>query len=173
MLEPSYKILKIIESHQEYTQRQIAKELGYSLGKVNYVLSALVGKGIIKLQRFIKSKNKAGYRYVFTPQGIKQRYGIAKVRFSGAREKPFYSTFSRLSLQDGETQLKALEFEKKIHEQYAGGNLTAVELGEGERKPEELMSLTRRFVEVYGIDFLAYNRNLTYCTNCKRSWFGP
>ena len=82
MLEPSYKILKVIESHPEYTQRQIAKELGYSLGKVNYVLSALVGKGIIKLQRFIKSKNKTRYRYVFTPQGIKQRYGIAKAFIS-------------------------------------------------------------------------------------------
>jgi len=101
-----------------------------------------------------------------------ERFGIAKIRFSGAREKPYYSTFSRLSLQDGETQLKALEFEKKIHGLYAGGNLTIVELGEGERKPKELMSLTRRFVEVYGIEFFAYNRNLTYCTNCKRSWFG-
>lgn len=101
-----------------------------------------------------------------------ERYGIAKVRFSGTREKPFYSTFSRLSLQNGETQLKAFKFEKKIRGLYAGGNLTIVELGEGERKPEELMSLTRRFVEVYGIEFFAYNRNLTYCTNCKRSWFG-
>jgi len=49
MIEPSYKILKIIEAHPEYTQRRIARELGYSLGKVNYVLSALIEKGIIKI----------------------------------------------------------------------------------------------------------------------------
>jgi anaerobic ribonucleoside-triphosphate reductase len=100
------------------------------------------------------------------------RYGIAKVRFSGTREKPFYSTFSKLSLQNAETQLKHLKSEKKLLELYAGGNLTVVELGEGEHKPEELVSLTRRFVETYGIEFFTYNRNLIYCTNCKKSWFG-
>lgn len=100
------------------------------------------------------------------------RYGIAKVRFSGTREKPFYSTFSKLSLQNGETQLKPLKLEKKLHGLYAGGNLTIVELGEGEYKPEELLSMTKRFVETYGVELFTYNRNLTYCTNCKRSWFG-
>jgi anaerobic ribonucleoside-triphosphate reductase len=100
------------------------------------------------------------------------RYGIAKVRFSGTREKSFYSTFSKLGLQNVETQLKHLKFEKKLLGLYAGGNLTIVELGEGEHKPEDLLSLTRRFVETYGIEFFTYNRNLTYCTNCKRSWFG-
>jgi len=100
------------------------------------------------------------------------RYGIAKVRFSGTREKPFYSTFSKLGLQNVETQLKHLKFEKKLLGLYAGGNLTIVELGEGEHKPEDLLSLTKRFVETYGIEFFTYNRNLTYCTNCKRSWFG-
>jgi len=100
------------------------------------------------------------------------RYGIAKVRFSGTREKPFYSTFGKLSLQNGETQLKPMKFEKKLLGLYAGGNLTMVELGEGEYKPEDLLSMTKRFVETYGVELFTYNRNLTYCTNCKRSWFG-
>jgi len=78
MLEPSYKILKIIEAHPDYTQRKIARELGYSLGKVNYVLSALIEKGTIKIQRFIKSKNKSGYRYILTPKGITEKYKITK-----------------------------------------------------------------------------------------------
>ncbi len=100
------------------------------------------------------------------------KYGIAKVRFSGTREKPFYSTFSKLSLQNGETQLKPLKLEKKLHGLYAGGNLTIVELGEGEYKPEDLLSMTKRFVETYGVELFTYNRKLTYCKNCKRSWFG-
>jgi anaerobic ribonucleoside-triphosphate reductase len=100
------------------------------------------------------------------------RYGIAKVRFSGTGEKPFYSTLSKLSLQNAETQLKPLKFEKKLHGLYAGGNLTIVELGEDEHEPEELVSLTKRFVETYGVEFFAFNRNLTYCMNCERSWFG-
>ena len=52
--------------------------LGYSLGKVNYVIASLVDKGIIILQRFMKSKNNAGYRYVLTPHGIKEKYKITK-----------------------------------------------------------------------------------------------
>jgi len=78
MLEPTYKIISIIEKNSDYTQRKIAKELGYSLCKVNYVIAALVDKGIIKLQRFMKSKNKLGYKYILTPEGIKQKYKIAK-----------------------------------------------------------------------------------------------
>jgi len=101
-----------------------------------------------------------------------ERYGLAKVRFSGTRENPFYSTVSRLSLQDGESHLQSLKFEKKLRGLHAGGNLTIMELGEGKYKPDELVSLTRRFADIYGIEFFTYNRNLTYCTNCKRSWFG-
>jgi len=78
MLEPSYKIIKIIEENPEYSQRKIAEELGYSLGKVNYVIASLIEKGVIKLQRFIKSKDKRGYRYVLTPKGLIEKYNITK-----------------------------------------------------------------------------------------------
>jgi len=100
------------------------------------------------------------------------RYGIAKVRFSGTREKPFYSTVSRLGLQNNESYLEPLKLERRLYGLHAGGNLTIVDLGEGEHETEELLSLTRQYVETYGIEFFTYNRNLTYCTNCKRSWFG-
>ncbi|MDH5794343.1 MAG: hypothetical protein OEZ18_07285, partial [Candidatus Bathyarchaeota archaeon] len=50
--------------------------------------------------------------------------------------------------------------------------LTVIDLGEVERKPDELMSLTKQIFEVYNMEFLTYNRKLTYCVNCKRSWFG-
>jgi EPS-associated MarR family transcriptional regulator len=73
-----YKIISIIEKNPDYTQRKIAKELGYSLGKVNYVIASLAQKGIIKLQRFVQSKNKLVYRYILTPEGIKQKYNITK-----------------------------------------------------------------------------------------------
>ncbi len=77
--EKYYRVIRILERNPNYTQRKIAKELGYSLGKVNYVIVFLVDKGIIKLQRFMKSKNKADYRYVLTPHGIKEKYKITKV----------------------------------------------------------------------------------------------
>jgi anaerobic ribonucleoside-triphosphate reductase len=100
-----------------------------------------------------------------------ERYGIAKVRFSGTREKPFYSTISKLILQDGKISPEPSIFERKMRGLH-GGNLTVIDLGEVERKPDELMSLTKQIFEVYNMEFLTYNRKLTYCVNCKRSWFG-
>jgi len=76
--ESYYKVIKLIDEKPDYTQRKIAQELGYSLGKVNYLISSLVEKGVVKLQRFIKSKNKLGYRYILTPKGIKEKYRITK-----------------------------------------------------------------------------------------------
>ena len=100
-----------------------------------------------------------------------ERYGIAKVRFSGTREKPFYSTISKLILQDGKISPEPSIFERKMRGLH-GGNLTVIDLGEVEHKPDELMSLTKQIFEVYNMEFLTYNRKLTYCVNCKRSWFG-
>lgn len=100
-----------------------------------------------------------------------ERYGIAKVRFSGTREKPFYSTISKLILQDGKISPEPSIFERKMRGVH-GGNLTVIDLGEVEHKPDELMSLTKQIFEVYNMEFLTYNRKLTYCVNCKRSWFG-
>jgi len=76
--ESFYRVTRIIEEHPEYTQRRIAKELGCSVGKVNYILTALVKKGMIKLQRFIKSTDKAGYRYVLTPKGLQEKIKITR-----------------------------------------------------------------------------------------------
>ncbi|MDH5754679.1 MAG: ArsR family transcriptional regulator [Candidatus Bathyarchaeota archaeon] len=101
-----------------------------------------------------------------------ERYGIAKVRFSGTREKPFYSTVSKLTLQDGEIPQEFLKVERKLRGLHAGGCLTVIELGKVEHNPDELMSLTKQIVENYGIEFFTYDRQLTYCVNCKRSWFG-
>jgi anaerobic ribonucleoside-triphosphate reductase len=101
-----------------------------------------------------------------------EKYGIAKVRFSGTREKPFYSTINRLFFQDGKIPAASLLFEQKKLGLSAGGSLSVVELGESEQRPDELMSLTKQVFESYHVEFLAYNRKLTYCINCKRSWFG-
>jgi ribonucleoside-triphosphate reductase len=100
-----------------------------------------------------------------------EKYGIARVRFSGPREKPFYSTISNLIFQDGKVPADSLLFERKTRELSPGGNLTVVELGENVQGPNELVSLTKEIFESYHIEFLAYSRKLTYCLNCKRSWF--
>jgi len=68
-----FRILKLIEQNPELNQRDLAQELGVSLGKTNYVLKALVAKGMVKLDNFNRNKNKLGYAYLLTPSGIAEK----------------------------------------------------------------------------------------------------
>ena len=70
------KILRLIESDPSMSQRQIADELGVSLGGVNYCLRALAEIGWIKVGNFAKSGHKLGYLYLLTPQGVKEKTKI-------------------------------------------------------------------------------------------------
>ncbi len=78
--EVHYRLMKLIERHPRVTQRELAVELGISLGKVNYCLGALVKKGHIKLDTFRRNPNKRHYIYLLTPSGIEFR-ARATVRF--------------------------------------------------------------------------------------------
>ena len=71
-----YKVLKILEQNPQISQRELARELGVSLGKVNYCLKSLVGKGHVKAQNFKNSRNKAAYLYLLTPRGVKAKATI-------------------------------------------------------------------------------------------------
>ena len=69
-----FNVLRKIHNKPKFTQRKLAEELGFSLGKLNYCLKALQKKGLVKLQNFQKQKNKISYlRYVITPKGISER----------------------------------------------------------------------------------------------------
>ena len=74
--EAHYKLLKLLEANPEASQREIANELGVSLGKVNYCLKALIDKGHVKAENFRKSNNKAAYLYLLTPKGIQAKARI-------------------------------------------------------------------------------------------------
>ena len=71
--EINYKLLKLLEEDPSLTQRQMAKEMGISLGKFNYCLKELVKKGFVKVDRFTTSENKAAYMYLLTPKGIEEK----------------------------------------------------------------------------------------------------
>ena len=68
-----FRVLRLIEQNPELNQRDLAKELGVSLGKTNYVLKALISKGMVKLENFNKSPNKLSYAYLLTPTGISEK----------------------------------------------------------------------------------------------------
>tara|TARA_Y100001958_G_C20798946_1_gene263110 strand:- start:106 stop:408 length:303 start_codon:yes stop_codon:yes gene_type:complete len=71
--EDHFKVLRSIQKHPNSSQRKLAKELGFSLGKLNYCIKALQGKGLVKIQNFKKNPNKLNYLYVVTPKGIAER----------------------------------------------------------------------------------------------------
>ena len=69
-----FEVLRRIHRKPESSQRELAEELGFSLGKLNYCLKSLQKKGLVKLQNFQKQSNKINYlRYVITPMGISER----------------------------------------------------------------------------------------------------
>lgn len=74
--EYRYKILKSLEANPEISQRELAGELGISLGRVNFCIQALVEKGLVKAKNFRNSKNKKGYAYFLTPRGIEDKAKI-------------------------------------------------------------------------------------------------
>ena len=67
------KVLRQIEINPAITQRELAQQLGVSLGKVNYCLKALIDKGWVKVNNFRSSANKRAYLYLLTPRGIEER----------------------------------------------------------------------------------------------------
>tara|TARA_B100000941_G_scaffold3161_1_gene2086 strand:- start:5843 stop:6166 length:324 start_codon:yes stop_codon:yes gene_type:complete len=71
--EEELEILRKIEENPNLTQRQIAEHLGLSLGKINYLIKALLGKGMVKVDNFRKSDRKIGYLYLLTPEGVERK----------------------------------------------------------------------------------------------------
>ncbi len=78
--EYRYKILKILEAHPEISQRDLARELDISLGRVNFCLKALIEKGLLKATNFRNSQNKLAYMYFLTPRGIEEK-SVITARF--------------------------------------------------------------------------------------------
>lgn len=101
-----------------------------------------------------------------------ERFGVAKTRFRGTRDKPYYTSFYKVAVQSLEVSLRTLATLKELHSRLEGGNLTVFELGEAEYAAEELLALTKRLAENYSVPFFTYNRNLTYCSQCRKSMLG-
>ena len=71
--ENNFKVLRVIKNNPNLSQRELASNLDFSLGKLNYCLKALKEKGLVKMKNFSSNKNKIGYAYILTPKGIKEK----------------------------------------------------------------------------------------------------
>ncbi|MEO7007902.1 MAG: MarR family EPS-associated transcriptional regulator [Caldimonas sp.] len=73
---PELELLRLLERHPEYSQRQMSHALGVSLGKAHYLLKALLDKGWVKAKNFKRSEHKARYLYVLTPNGAREKLNL-------------------------------------------------------------------------------------------------
>ena len=71
--ELKLRVMRVVEDNPSASQRQIANELGVSLGGVNYCLKALAEKGLIKIGNFARAERKLGYAYILTPAGVAEK----------------------------------------------------------------------------------------------------
>jgi EPS-associated MarR family transcriptional regulator len=95
------KVMRVIEANPEMSQREIAKELGVSLGGVNCAIQALVRRGFVKADNFRRAGSKVAYLYVLTPRGVAERASLAAAFLS--RKLAKYETLKQ--------EIEALESE--------------------------------------------------------------
>ena len=74
--EDAFRVLSVCEQYEG--QVDLAQNLGYSVGKVNYILKALIAKGHVKMQNFASSEKKLNYRYLLTPEGMYQKLTLTE-----------------------------------------------------------------------------------------------
>lgn len=83
-----FQVLRRLYEAPDVTQRTLAKELGISLGSINFCFQALVDKGWVKMQNFSRSKHKMGYVYLLTPAGVAEK-SVLTARFLKRKQKEY------------------------------------------------------------------------------------
>lgn len=81
------RVLRLLDATPELTQREMARELGVSLGKTNYCVRALLGKGFVKVQSFRNNPDKRGYAYLLTPKGMAAKADLTRHFLARKREE--------------------------------------------------------------------------------------
>jgi len=101
-----------------------------------------------------------------------EKYGWAKVRAQGTREKPFYTDLVALPLGVDISWKERFRVEERFHRLTPGGHLAVVSLADVEQDPDDLLSVTRDVAGNYGVGFYVFNRNLSYCASCQKTFYG-
>jgi EPS-associated MarR family transcriptional regulator len=84
------QVLKIVETQPEISQRQLAQELGVSVGKANYLIKALLQKGHIKAGNFMRAQDKMKYAYLLTPEGLHAKLQLTR-NFLARKEAEYHA----------------------------------------------------------------------------------
>jgi EPS-associated MarR family transcriptional regulator len=104
--ESHYRIMRLIEANPGLSQRDIARELGVSVGKVNYCLRAVARKGWIKATNFRNSQNKAAYLYWLTPRGVQMKARMT-AKFLSIKVREYEALRAEIEQMRNETESAA------------------------------------------------------------------
>jgi len=108
--EDVLKILKVIKDEPALSQRELSSRLGISLGKVNYLIKALIEKGLVKVDSFKSASNKISYLYKLTPRGIEEK---ARTTYYFLRRKLEEYERLELEIRDLQREISILEVQKE------------------------------------------------------------
>ena len=108
-----FRVLRLLQDNPDLTQREIAQSLGLSTSGLNYCLKALIAKGWIKVQNFSQSKNKFGYIYVLTPQGLSEKAALM-TRFLGRKMQEYEALKAEIKALKSEAGASKSSAAKKV-----------------------------------------------------------
>ena len=107
-----FRVLRLLQENPDLTQRELAQRLGLSVGGLNYCLKALIEKGWIKVHNFSQSKQKLGYAYILTPQGL-----LEKARLTGSFLRRKMQEFDALRAEIETLKIEVDRFSEFGHSQ--------------------------------------------------------
>lgn len=111
--DQDYMVMRHINDTKKISQRELSQSLNISLGKVNYILKALINKGIIKARNFTNSKNKRAYAYYLTPKGLQEKTRLT-VSFFDRKSKEYDKL--KTELRELEKEIKSTQMKNKNNE---------------------------------------------------------
>ena len=120
MDESQFNTLRELSRNANLSQRDLSKKMGLSLGKVNYIVNALLKKGYIKAKRFKNSRNKIGYMYIITPKGISTKL-LQTYDFLQRKTDEFERLRNEIEELRQETQQDKADRLGEKHQHAAGG----------------------------------------------------
>ena len=98
-----YRVLRLIQDQPKISQRQMAKELGISLGGVNYCLKGLIEKGLVKIKNVRESDDRRKYAYLLTPKGVGEKAGLT-ARFLSRRMREYEALQAEIEAMTAERE---------------------------------------------------------------------
>lgn len=101
--QTQFRLLRTLEKYPEYSQRELAEAIGLSLGRTNYVIKALIEKGLVKIDRFVASDKKVGkIAYLLTPAGLRLRMDLTQ-NYIERKKQEYEALRTELEILEQET----------------------------------------------------------------------